>query len=197
MVGDDLNDAVVQVLLETHCHIKIGTTTLTSGTGDYELDTDILAIHKITGDDNVPWQRVNESDIEELRRADATSEQTFKYAVTGSNLIMVWPTPSSAQTATIYFVPRPTPMTSASHDPSNAIYGGIPAEHHKALEFYALWQGADFDDDTTSQQGDRYFGQYQLWLGKIKKGQKLKGGNRMPKATLGRRHKLRSDPSRT
>jgi hypothetical protein len=100
-------------------------------------------------------------------------------------------------TLTVYYVPRPTPMSSDSHDPSNATYGGIPKEHHKALEFYALWQGADYDDDSTSQQGDRYFGQYQMWLGKMKKNQKFKGGNRMPKATLGRKVTLASDPSRT
>lgn len=197
MVGEHLNEAVNEVLLETHCHLSVSTATLTANEGDYELDTDILAIHKVIDSDAVPLERVTEAEIDEYRRASSSASSVMRYAVAGSNMLMVWPEPASAVTLTFYYVPRPAPMSSDSHDPSNATYGGIPSEFHKALEFYACWQAADFDDDSTSNQGDRYFGQYQAWLAKIRKAQKLKGGNRMPKARTVRRIPRSSDPSRT
>ena len=198
MVGEHLNEAVLEVLLETHCFVALDpSVALSAGVGDYLMDTDILAIHKLINSDDVPLERVTEGEIDEYRRASASATSTTRYALTGSNLLMVWPEPASADTLAVYFVPRPTPMSDDSHDPSNATYGGIPSEFHKTLEFYALWQGADYDDDSSSNQGDRYFGQYQVWLGKMKKAQKMKGGQRMPRARTGRVSYRSSDPART
>lgn len=196
-VTEWLNEGVVEVLLETHCTVSKGTTALTSGTGDYELDTDILAVHKIIDSSNVPLERVTEAEIDEFRRASASgSSSVQRYAVAG-NMLMVWPTPNSAATLTVYFVPRPTPMSTGTHDPSDATYGGIPSEYHKGIELYALWQAADYDDDTSANQGDRYFGQYSAWVNKIRKNLKLKGGQRMPGLNTGRRSLRSNDPSRT
>lgn len=192
-----LNEGVVEVLLETHCTVSRGTTTLTANTADYTLDTDILAIHKIIDSNNVPLDQVTESEIEELRRASATASASVqRYAVAGS-MLMIWPTPSAASTLTVYFVPRPTPMSAGTHDPSDATYGGIPTEYHKGIELYATWQAADYDDDISSAQGDRYFGQYSAWVNKIRKNNKLRGGAKMPKANRGLRNLRSNDPSRT
>lgn len=196
-VTDWLNEGVVEVLLETHCTVSKGTAALTSGTGDYELDTDILAVHKLIDSNNVPLERVTEAEIDEFRRASATGSSSVQHYAVAGNMLMVWPTPNSAATLTVYFVPRPTPMSTGTHDPSDATYGGVPSEYHKGIELYALWQAADFDDDTSANQGDRYFGQYSAWVNKIRKNLKLKGGQRMPGLNTGRRSLRSNDPSRT
>lgn len=203
LLGRRLNQAVVQVLLETHCYIFSTTFALIADTFSYNLQDGasnllILDIHRLTDTNNIPLKRISTDEFFEFRRASATATfgQRF-YALDGSNLLLIWPTPSAAETLTLYSVPRPTLLTTAGHDPSDKTYGGIPAEHHEAIEFYAKWKMASYDDDGTSNQGDRYFGLYQAWLAKIKKAQKLKGGQRLPKANLGRRQLLASDPSRT
>lgn len=205
LVGRRLNEAVLQVLLETHCCVKSTTYSLTANTGDYDLQVlaadaglNILAIDRLVDANSIPFERVSEDDIFDLRRASSVSSAFQRsYAVAGSNLLMIWPTPSAAETLTMYYVKRPTAMTTAGHDPADPTYGGIPAEHHPAIEFYALWRLASFDDDSSSGNGDRYFGQYQVWLAKMKKAQKLKAGSRQPRVRLGRIRRLASDPSRT
>lgn len=182
--------------METHCHIALSSSVaLTSGSGDYELDTDVLALHKVIDSVGTPLVRVDEEDIYQLRRGTASASTTSRYALSGANVFMVYPTPTSAATLSIYYVPRPTPMSSASHDPSSSTYGKIPAEWHKGIELYALWQGADYDDDASSNQGDRYFSQYTAWLGKINTGTRLKGGRKLPRARVGRQVPIPRVPS--
>lgn len=195
MIGEHLNEAVVEILLETHCRLARSTAALTSGSEDYELDTDILAIHEIIDSGGIPLVRVTETEMHNLRQGAATSTSSMRYAVAGSNMLMVWPEPSSTQTLTIYYVPRPTAMSSATHDPSTATYGGIPSEHHKAIEFYALWQGADYDDDNSSGQGDRYLRDYSNALSRIKKDRVFKGGRVLPRSRLARQRRTLSSPS--
>lgn len=86
-------------------------------------------------------------------------------------------------------------MSADANDPSSTAYGGIPAEHHKALEFYACWQAADYDDNIPSSDGDKYFANYQGWLGKIRTAQTLKGGSVLPRVRVGRVNRVRSEES--
>jgi hypothetical protein len=204
LVGRRLNQGVREVLLETRCYIKKATYALTASEGDYDLQKAAdpglayLAIDRFVDSNNRPLLRIERDELFELRRASATaSSGQRRYALSGANMLHIWPAPGSAETLTVWYVPRPTEMTTSGHDPSDPTYGGIPAEYHEALEFYALWRLASYDDDISSNQGDRYFGQYQVWLAKIKKGMHRKGGPRMPKANLGRRPLLSSDPART
>jgi hypothetical protein len=192
MVGEHLNEAVLDVLLETHLRVSVGTATLAANESDYELDADILAIDTVLAG-TVPMVRMSPDQILDLRRGSATSSSgVMRYAVSGSNLLMVWPTPSSASTLTIYFVPKPTAMSADTHDPSESTYGGIPVEHHKGLELYALWQGADYDNNP---KADAYYGQYTAWQAKIRKARVHKGGTKLPRGRLARRRSLSADPS--
>jgi hypothetical protein len=104
---------------------------------------------------------------------------------------MVWPTPASSSSLTIYYVPEPTEMSSSTHDPSISTYGGIPTEHHKAIELYMLSECGDYDDDQTSAQGARYAQLYETEVLKIKRAQKFKGGRRLPPARPGSRSRAR------
>lgn len=183
-----LNEGVVRVLMDTQCYVVSGTTTLTSGTGDYTLDAavlDIVSVYISSSNPSKPLTRLTPHEILLLRQGSSTnSSPASAFAVNGANMLMVWPTPASADTLTFYYIPRPTAMSSASHDPSNATYGGVPSEYHKAVEFYACWQAADYDDDQSSAQGERYRQQYDNEIHRVRRRMLGKGGGPLPRARL-------------
>lgn len=209
LLGRRLNAAVREFLTDTLCYVTPGSASLTAATYDYDLqtgtsflasgNTNILEIDAIIDSNNIPFERVTVDQIRELRRASGASSNSTqrRYALSGANLLMVWPTPQANETVTLYYVPRPTEMSSAANDPSSPTYGGIPQEFHEALEKWACWYMASYDDDVSSAQGDRYLGQYQLQVNKARKMMRLKGGRRQPRVQLGRRTVVSSDPART
>lgn len=155
-----VNEGVTDVLLRTSCNVAVATASETSGDGDYTLDAAILKV--------VGWQFTSTAEtfqpervtIEELlwrRSYPVTSAYPASaYAVAGSNLLMVYPTPSAADTLTIYYVPRPATLSAGTDTPSE-----IPTEFHPAVELYALWKLGSMSDDQSSGQGERYRTQYE------------------------------------
>lgn len=183
LVDRRLNQAVRKVLLDTRCYVTTATMDETSGTGDYMLDTDILLVVALqwstsTATYSMP-ERVSPEEILRLRASASSVSSAYPaavYAVAGSNLLMVWPTPSSADTVTAVYVPRPTEMTADAHDPSNVTYGGIPAEYHDAIEFHAMWRLGSYADDQSSAQGERYRQLYDNEVKEIRKAVRAHGG---------------------
>jgi hypothetical protein len=96
---------------------------------------------------------------------------------------------------TMYYVPKPTEMSSASHDPSSDTYGGIPVEYHAALIEYAKWKMADYDDDGSSQMGLVYQQEYERLVRKCLKRKRRKGGRSLGRAVVGRQPVRASSPS--
>ena len=189
-----VNEGYEDILLQTHCKVLGCTMTLTSGTNDYTLDTDILSILKIynsASSINYYMERVTLGDIVDMRRAGNSGAvpPARYYAVAGSNLLTVYPTPGSGETLTVYYVPRPTALSASSDVPSD-----VPAEFHKAIEFYALREAADYDDDQSSYIGRYYDQQYVAWIQRIKKNVLQMGGSRLPRAVLNRTRRLSSVP---
>lgn len=149
LLQDLCNEAVVKVLQRTHVYTRIGTMTLTDGYSEYRLDSDVLAIADGKGDTPAGIGHYKLIPLEEMIRRQAVSAggSSWQKAIAmEGNLMFVSPTPSSGEALTFYYVPRPTLMTVDSYDPSNILYGGIPTEHHDAIEYYMLWQGAEYDD---------------------------------------------------
>lgn len=196
------NEAVDQILLKTGCYVTTTTLALSANTKDYQLATGILDIQRVIDADNVPLEEVAPDEIFDLRRAASTTSSTvgLRYAVDGANLFMVYPTPSAAATLTLYYVPRPTVMSAATHDPSSVSptnYGGIPTEFHKLIELYALAEGSDYDDDQTAEQGQRYRALFDRGIAEMRRHLSLKGSRKLPRARIGgtRRRPIASDPS--
>lgn len=147
------------MLRRTHCYISEATLTMTAGVGDYTLDSAILAIEDVfltSGGSNFRVRRMSTTDLINLRMFQVTTAPTQMYSMNGTNMIMFYPTPSQADTITVYYVPRPTALANASDDPSSASLGGIPSEFHYGLELYMMWKAGDAFDDESSSSGESY-----------------------------------------
>jgi hypothetical protein len=185
------NEAVVEILLRTHCTVETGNMTTTANVWDYQLDTDILAMRDIWREDAQgaidPVLRLSEQEILDLHRSATSSNASYtRYAVSGANLLLIWPKPSAVYTLNLLYVPRPTVMSSASHDPSSLTFGRIPTEFHKAIEYYALWQGGEYDESKSSQGGERYRALFENYLASvIRPAMRRKGGIDMPQVRRG------------
>src|SRR5689334_3142602 len=164
-----VNEGVLDVLMRTSCKVQSAELNLTSGAGDYTVDTDILRIVKATTTSQSVTYDLEErsmDDILAMRNASSTSISPAQYyAMVGSDLFLIYPTPSSDDdTVTFYYVPRPATLSASSDSPEE-----IPAEFHKAVEFYALSEAGNFADDGTAQQGLMYLQMYEQWIKRIKK----------------------------
>src|SRR5690242_19863744 len=78
------------------------------------------------------------------------------WALQGANMLMLYPSPLVDDVLTVYYVPRPTALSTPGDDPSNAIFGGIPPEFHYGLELYMQWKAGDAFDDESSSNGESY-----------------------------------------
>jgi hypothetical protein len=185
------------VLLRTGCYVIADNTLLTAGTENYTISQSILKTVGLTltsGSNLYELERRTVNEILEFRRGSSSQGVPWVYAVAGGNLLMLYPTPaSSTDSIRIYYVPAPTALT-APDTPTL-----VPPEWHKLIEWYALWRGADYDDDGSSNQGERYKTQYLDGIKEFRRVIRQKGGSRLAPARLRNRRQARvySDPSRT
>jgi hypothetical protein len=199
-----LNEAVRDVLRRTHCYVTTTTLATTAGTSDYQLDAGTLAITYayVTGGQRL-LEPTTPQDILQRRLLASTSDTSMYYALQGSNLLMLYPTPSASGTLTFFYVPQPTEMSNSSHDPSSIStnYGGVPDEYHFGLEYYACWHLASLRDDQSSSQGERYRTLYEGQDGRggfiatMRRELALKAGVVQARAQVGRRRYRSSSPS--
>lgn len=189
VLGEWANEAVRDVLVKTSVKVATSTVSLIADTNDYTLDAAVLRIKHLylDGTTDTALVQVRGGELLNMRMGSNVSSSTapYYYALEGTDLLRVYPTPSSAGVLNFTYIPKPTEMSSDSHDPSNVTYGGIPVEHHLALEMYMLWRAADFDDDASSAQGERYREQYDRELKKIRAALNMKGGVRPPRSRFG------------
>jgi hypothetical protein len=186
-----INDGVIDLLVRARVNISESTMTTTANTADYTLDDEILVLNDMTYSNSSGTSqliRTTPADILMMRTATpAVSGYVRYYALNGNDLLMLYPTPTSVDTITVWYVQRPTPLDTGSNDPSDEAYGGIPTEYHKAIELYALAEGAEFTDHQPSQFGALFRQQYEAKLVEIKRSMRHKGGRSLGNATLGRR----------
>lgn len=192
-----INEGVVDLLLRAKVNVNEATLTTTANVADYTIDTGVLAIQDLTytsAAGAAQLKRVSPDDILRYRSATpAVGAGVRYYAINGSDMIMFYPTPTAVDTLTIWYVPRPTAMSSLSntaHDPSGETYGNVPKEYHKAIELFALAEGAEFTDHQPSQFGQLFRAQYEQKLVEVKRAQRHKGGRYLGAATVGKRRPL-------
>ncbi len=178
-----VNEGVLDLLMRTGCRVRTANMTLTPTIPNYSLDAQILKIIdiEVTSSGIASWmEQATIEDINALRRSSAAFTSPAQYfAVLGSDMIAVYPTPLTADELTIYYVPRPVTLSASSDSPDE-----IPAEFQKAIEYYALSEAADMSDDQGTQMGMLYLNKYEQWIKRIKRWVNMKGHHRMPNATV-------------
>ena len=183
-----INRGVSDVLVRSRVKVAVGTMTVTAQSGDYVLPGTILAIedaYLTSGGTAYSFNRVSPIELLDMRRNSVAVSPSQFYAINGSSLLMLYPTPdNSADVITIYYVPRPVTLASGTDTPSD-----IPIEFHDSVEYFALSQAADYADDSMSQDGARYTAMYETRLKALKKAALQKGGRRLSPAVVG--HKRR------
>jgi hypothetical protein len=130
-----------------------------------------------------------------MASASSSTTGTGRYYAHDGSLWSFYPALVAGDIVTVYYIPRPTEMSSGSHDPATETYGNIPVEYHPALLEYAAWKMADYDDDGSSQQGLIYQQNYERLVRQALKTQRGKAGRTLGRAVLGRRPVARTSPS--
>jgi hypothetical protein len=157
------NAGVLEILKKTKVRVTSATMATTIGVGDYDLPVEVIRTTQIlapnSGGIADPVEQVSPEEIDWKRRAASASAGSplLCYALDGFNLLKLYPTPASVYNLTIYYVPRPTKLTTTGHDPSTIAFGGIPEEYHEdVLLNYIYWKMGSQGDDQSSAQGERY-----------------------------------------
>jgi len=149
-------DGVTETLLETHCVVETGITPITINVNLYTIDPMVLAIVLAqcqTANQMFDVEVMHLERLRTLQRAQGTSP-IQALAVEGDRLY-VYPTPDSAANIIWDFVPRPLQqLTNPSDDPSTVNYGRVPTEYHRAIEYYMIWQAAEYDDKKFAETPD-------------------------------------------
>ncbi len=179
-----VNQGVTDVMLRTNCRVRCANLTLTAGTSNYTLPTSVLKImtaDQVSSGINYQLDQTSLEDILAMRRASSAYVSPSQYyAVEGSDLFLIYPTPAlSSDTVTFYYVPRPATLSVSSDSPSE-----IPSEFHPLVEYYAFYRAATYTDDSSSQGGQAYLQRYEMLLKQMKRDVGLKGNHRLPRASV-------------
>jgi hypothetical protein len=180
-----LNRGVRDFLRRTHCYVQ--SETFTPGANlNYTLDATVLAVvDAYFTNATTSLERVTVAEIHRMRRANTASSSYPRFYAFQNPLVLFNVAPAAADTLTVVNVPVPTAATNSSHDLADATYGGIPADYHDAVAYFAEWHIASFDDDASSSQGARYKEWYEGRVGACIKEMRLKGGRRTARASVG------------
>lgn len=185
-----LNEAVLQFLTLTKCTKRTATLSVTAGSADYALDTDILAFEDAYYNPNDGTSRMlrqmDSSDIRQARLNEASSVDPQFYAYEGQ-VIMLYPSPiSSTDTLHIVYVARPSSALAATGDaPSATAYGGVPVEYHTVLESYVKWKAAEHANDAATKNGQAWREEWESGVQRAKINESRKGGLKIGQARVG------------
>jgi hypothetical protein len=173
------NAAVVDVLLRTHAFLQMGDMDLVADVSEYRLDPKVLAIddgRTSTPAGIGPYQVVTLAEMIAYQSINPVGSGMRKMIAIQSDFLIVAPVPSTSETIRFYYVPRPDPMTADANDPSDSTYGGLATEYHRAIEYYMLWQGSEYDDKVTAVAVKEYRAAYENECRDIRKRTRRKAG---------------------
>lgn len=176
------NEAVIQFLKETKIDIRSASLAVTVGSGDYTLDSDILAFDSVwlepaSGDQSVLMEQASVADIIKMRLLESSGVSPIYYALKGAHLLMLHPEPTAADNLHILYVPRPASSLTATGDtPSDSGYGNIPDEFHPVLEAYVKWKACEAEEHKPSDNGLKFQSEWEIGLAKTRAAMARKNG---------------------
>lgn len=192
LIDSWVNEAVVQFLKDTKINVIPAVLGVTAGSGDYTLDTDILAFTDVwyepASGEQVMLEPVDSREIARMRLTDGVTETSPRYyALQGAHLLQIYPAPaSSSDQLHLLYTPRPAAMSATSDAPSDATKGNIPEEYHPNLEAYAKWKAAQADDHRPSEFGMNFQAEYERGVSMARASINRKSGAFRGRKTLAR-----------
>ena len=163
-----INDGYNDFLKRTRCTSTSATVALSAGVMEYNFNSisslSIMAVQQLYSTSvSVPYRLTTPQNIYRLRDPStgvtSTTAQRF-YATIGEDVLVTWPALTAAtESVLLRYVAKPGTL-SASADTLSA----VPTEWHKAIEYYGLWQGGDYDDDKSSDFGEKYRQLYEKFV---------------------------------
>lgn len=136
-----VNRGVIDMLSRTRCTVRCIDLHTIAGVSEYLVGGTLLGL----------------VDIEDgLTKVNRDSRARPSFTLIRSDILRVQPTPSEDGEMQVWAVKRPAPMVDDEDSPSDEEHGAIPEEYQDAIITYALWKAADYADDASSQQGERY-----------------------------------------
>jgi len=136
-----INRGVVDVLSRTRCTVRCVDLHVLAGVSEYMVGNLLMGLVDI--EDGLP-------------KVNRDSDYQPSFTMIRSDILRVQPTPDVDGTVQTWAIKRPQSMVNDTDDPSMEQFGAIPAEFHDAPILFAMWKAADYADDATSQQGERY-----------------------------------------
>lgn len=149
-IKDYINRAYAETCIETEALQTVATMTLTAGATTYTLPSGAVRIKQMTvTSGGVTFRPLVPTSIEQILEWQAqnggiaaVNGTVSHYAILGVDEMVVWPTPSAADTITVYYVKQPTALSGSSDVPS------IPEPYAtRCLENGALYEAALFAKD--------------------------------------------------
>lgn len=127
---------------------KKQTTSTVASQSDYALPTDFKRMVEIRIDETDDNPNIYRLVPHETRSQVESSEKTYSIF---NKTLSIKPTPSSTgdQNIEMWYIRRPTNMTSGSESPSDSTIANMPEEYHEAciLYAYAIYQAYDEEHD--------------------------------------------------
>lgn len=187
------NDAIQQVMLDTACYVIRMNVTLVANVDEYQLDRGILRILNIVQPGASPNSIIQITSLQQIAefRLGQASGAVRLIALAGSNLLLMAPTPTTADTMLFYAVPVPTLIYTTSD-----IFGqGLPVFAKRAVQAYMCARAMEHNHDYSAARlrgGQIITGAAAYWQGvydeevkMINKNDRQLAGRRLATARIG------------
>ena len=181
-----LNEGIIQFLRKTKVYKQTAVLSVTAGTADYSVDSNVLAMEDLyfspSGGQARMLKQIDSSEIRDMRimvTSTADAPQWFAYE---GNLIMLYPAPqSSSDRLHLVYVPRPAALSTTADSPST-----IPAEYHPVIEAYVKWKAGEHANDKASGNGQAFKQEFEAGCVDTRVSEIRKAGMRIGSVNIGR-----------
>ena len=115
-----LNQAYEDIVLRTHCKVRPAGITLTAGTDSYSLPSQAMVILEPYQSSSGRSGLMKPTDLTEIvrkRTLQSSTSGSILYYVLMGDLLELFPVPSTGDTLNLWYVPRPTAMSTGSDTP--------------------------------------------------------------------------------
>jgi hypothetical protein len=157
----------MDLLSRTRCIVRCVHLRVTAGEDTYTLDHKIMSLVDLDDGNRRRLRRDQTGDfggaVGTVVFPDDTTPviDTSGFTLIRSDILQVKPMPSEDGEIDVWAVLLPDPLVTDDDSVSDEQKGAIPEEYQDAILTYALWQLADYADNSTSQKGELYRVRYE------------------------------------